>query len=1193
MAFKSFKCKFYSKGYHSSAQKQTTAFFESSYQYLRRNQGVVSQESHIPSSHNVVVSPNPVVVANVNYNTLEHVLETEAAEEKAHRTEGELNGSEQRSSKHGRRASLSGAGGSGQARDRYRAFNADSIPHYSNNRHLVINERLSKSYFSTTAVEPSNIPGQEQNSVTPSATADPKAVLDADASNPVSANSQASPWEPDTEETLNPETFLQTQVAHIKHCFAVGDYNKINALYQALVRNEIVPPVEIYATVIESVCMRDLDNDNVDNRMFQLLNCYQDLINNKLKPTEKIYSLVIGSLLKGSILAYESGNGNGCDFYKIAVDLFRASNAHKSHEFPKELLDCSLLAMNLYPGYVELDYVIEVLNNSKLYVRDTFYYVSMMSYAKHLNNNLVLKKLYDEFRSACVADVNLQNHQYEVYSTMLSGLVETGDMALAVKLMDKVLTDAKEKVGLASNISMVLSNFLISVSKMDCQKAYQLWLEFKKLQWIPEFSYSFYMTLLSNSLGDWQLARKIYDYMLPMTREPNKPPASLIERLLQPLGTNSLLSSFLDYALQLNDTEVVMKVLEESIVKRFGFEIGVYPYVFQFLRNIRCPDDYLLRFINFHGQLLTKGNERFEFLNGLIDSFQSQVILAKVTEMKFFADYCRSFNVAESRMINHSGIIACFQSLWGSPQTIERYSYNIELHGIMVCKLHDLEGYYAVMENEYLLQFKDRLTERFEKLMINYKRLNLDPNMISGTPVQAAKMISMSEELINYFAHPGDWDKSYPLCLGSMLRNSFSTGLKAYERLSDDGFCFDYDTYRELIKQKVNNSEIITKALDLCPDEEEEIYLSNCLVVKTYSKELEDKVLKHPLFKTKILPHLKDSFYVRLAKNTSDFQFFIEQIGFPQRFRSIADQVEHKEIVGYIYERLFKDKRYGEVLASNNVCPVLNVELLLKSCIRAGEFGQYKTIFNKFKDSLVDASLNVQAEYLITNKRVDEAIKLIRGSSQKTEHKTNDLLSFALFLKSFSEPVMNFDLIENTLQLANILSSQDAFASMVALYQTLMHDSAFLHGVNMNQAMSCEIVQQMLNNLGDAVQFVDLENENVRRNFQRKINNYFRFRMFLKLPNLEERTVLRIMQIYAKVQPQAIDALFNNIVETIYLNPSTRLLYLRNDMVFNFKPQQLASVVREIEDIYISNNELEDAEKAKTFNGVLEKLYSL
>ncbi|CUS23818.1 LAQU0S12e00716g1_1 [Lachancea quebecensis] len=1193
MAFKSFKCKFYSKGYHSSAQKQTTAFFESSYQYLRRNQGVVSQESHIPSSHNVAVSPNPVVVANVNYNNLEHVLETEAAEENARRTEGELSGSEQKTSKNDRRSSLSGAGTSGQARDRYRAFNADSIPHYSNNRHLVINERLSKSYFSTTAAESSNTPCQEAHLATPSATAEPTTVSDAHALNSVSANSQVSPWEPDTEEGLNPETFMQTQVAHIKHCFSVGDYNKINALYQALLRNDIIPPVEIYALVIESVCKRDLDNDNVDNRMFQLLNCYQDLINNRLKPTEEIYSLVIGSLLRGSIMAYDSGNGNGSDFYKIAVDLFRASNAHKSHEFPKELLDCSLLAMNLYPGYVELDYVIEVLNNSKLYARDTFYYVSMMSYAKHLNDNAALKKLYDEFRSACITDVNLQNHQYEVYSTMLSGLVETGDMALAIKLLDKVLTDAKQKVGLASNISMVLSNFLISVSKMDCQKAYQLWLEFKKLQWIPEFSYDFYLMLLSNSSGDWQLASKIYDYMLPMKRESSSPPASLSERLLKPQGTESMLSSFLDYALQLHDTEVIMKVLEESIIKRFGFEIGVYPYVFQFLKNIRCPDDYLLRFINFHGQLLTKGSERFEFLNGLIDSFQSQVILARVTEMKFFADYCRSFNVAESRVINHSGIIACFQSLWGSPQTIERYSYNIELHGIMVCKLHDLEGYYAVMENEYLLQFKDRLTERFEKLMINYKRLNLDPNMISGAPVQAAKMIGMSEELINYFVHPGDWDKSYPLCLGSMLRNSLNTGLKAYERLKDEGYCFDYDTYRELIKQKVNNNEIITKALELCPDEEEEKYLSNCLAVKTYSKELEEKVLKHPLFREKILPHLKDVFYVRLAKHTSNFPFFMEQIGFPQRFRSIADQVEHKEIVGYIYERLFKDKKYNEILALNNVCPVLDVELLLKSCIRAGEFAQYKAVFNKFKDSLGDASLNVQAEYLITNKKIDEAVKLIRGSSQRTEHKTNDLLSFALFLKSFSEPVMNFDLIENTLQLANILSSQDAFASMVALYQTLMHDSASMHGTSINQATSCEIVQQMLNNLSDAIQFVDLENENVRKIFQRKINNYFRFRMFLKLPNLDEGTVLRMIDIYARVQPQAIDTLFNNIVETIYLNPNTRLIYLRNDMVFNFKPQQLASVIRKIEELYVSNNEIEDADKARNFSGVLEKLYSL
>ena len=42
MAFKSFKYKFYSKGYHSAAQKSATSFFDSSYQYLKSNQGLVT-----------------------------------------------------------------------------------------------------------------------------------------------------------------------------------------------------------------------------------------------------------------------------------------------------------------------------------------------------------------------------------------------------------------------------------------------------------------------------------------------------------------------------------------------------------------------------------------------------------------------------------------------------------------------------------------------------------------------------------------------------------------------------------------------------------------------------------------------------------------------------------------------------------------------------------------------------------------------------------------------------------------------------------------------------------------------------------------------------------------------------------------------------------------------------------------------
>lgn len=755
------------------------------------------------------------------------------------------------------------------------------------------------------------------------------------------------------------------------------------------------------------------------------------------------------------------------------------------------------------------------------------------------------------------------------------------------------MTDAKDKVGLATNVTLVLTNFLLSVSKLDCQKAYDLWLEFKKLKWIPEFSYNFYLALLSNSLGDWKLAKKIYDYMFPMTRECIRESPSLSDRLLQPKRSDSMLSSFLDYALQLNDTEVVMKLLEESIVKKFGFDMGVYSYIFQFLKNIHCPDDYLLRFINSHGQYLSHSNDRFELLNGLIDSFQSQVILNKVTEMKFFVDACNSLNVTESRVVNYSGLIACFQSLWRSPQTIEKYSYNIELHGIVICKLYDPEGYYAVMENEYLLQFKERLTERFEKLMTNYKRLNLDPSSVSGVPVQAAKLICMPEELVAYFAHPGDWDKSYPLCLGSMLRNSFRTGLKNLERLRSEGYCFDYDTYKELINQKVNDADIVQKALNLCPDELEKRYLCNNLVTKTYSKELEEKVLKHPLFKSDILPYLKDASYVRLAKNVSNIKFFNDQIEFPKRFKSIAVQAEHKATTQYIYEQLYRAKEYEEVLKFNEDCPVLNVQTLLKSCIRSGRFDQYKNFLSIFKKSLGPEALHIHAEYLISNRKLDEAVKLLRGPTHKTEHKTNDFLSFALFLKSFKEPIAHFETVENTLQLANVLSTQETFASMISVYQTLTRDSTLIHSSAMNEAMHIEIVEQMLNNLHDSLAFLNLEDESVKNVLTQKVTNYFRFRMFLKLPVLSLDEVNQMLNIYTKVKESAIDTMFNNVVETIYLNPNTRILYLHNGMSFNFKPKELVKVVNKIEDFYSSEGDQENVEKTRKFVSVLKQLYHI
>lgn len=1176
MAFKSFKYKFYSKGYHSAAQKSATSFFDSSYQYLKQNQGLVNLDTAIPQSHAGHSGPHPVVVANVNYNNVEYILQAELADDCCSSTKKEGDSSGDDSSKAKQDGSKVAKENNGKDSRSLRVRRkSDSLPRLPNQKNLVINQTLSKSYYSTNAT--THDPSKQEVAPPPD----------------VRLSENVSPWEEDTELTLNQETFLKAQTEEIDRCFTAEDYNKINSLYQALKRNEVVPPVEVYAKVIESVCKRDLDDDDVDSKMFQLLSCYQDLIGNLIKPTEAIYNMVIGSLLKGSIKAYEQQNSNGSDFYKIAVDLFQASNAKKNHQFSKELLDYSLLAMNLYPGYIQFSYVKNVLESSSLYTKDTFYYVAMLSYAKLTNDNKSIKELYQEFRSMCSVRKDLQESQYEIYSMVLAGMVETGDLPLAIKLLDKLMIDVRDKNGLAKNVSLMLSNFLISLSKVDCHKAHKLWFEFSRLKWVPEFSYEFYLVLLANSFKDWSLTKKIYDYIFPMKRQFKTSRPLLKDYLLYPLGVQSVLSSVLDYALQLKDTEVIMKLLEESIVKSFKFDTGIYPYLFQHLKEIHCPDDYLLRFIHLHGTMMQDSRDKFEFLNGLIDNFQSQVILSKVTEMDFFMDYCTSFSSADSGRINYSGLIACFRSLWKSPQTIEKYVYNLELHGMLIVKLYDLDNYYTVMENELLIDFKQDITERFVKLVTNYKRLNLDPTKVSKIVVQATKMVDMPEEMGSFFTHPGDWDKSYPLCLGPLIRNSLNTGVKEFRRLSSEGYCFDYDTYKELVYKKVIDHDIIKSSLELCPDEDELKYLSNCLVVKTFNQDLQSKILNHPLFESKLLPYLKDASFLRLAKNCNDIYTFINKVGFPERFKSIAVQAEFKSTVGYVYEKLFQLKDYRSVLDFNKISPTLNTGILLKSCIRSGDYDEYKQLFNKFRRSLGAEALNIQAEYLINTGKIDEAINLIKTSSAHTENKTVDLYSFALFLKSFENGAVYLDSVENTLQLANYLSSQSSFSDMVSLYRTVMDSNILLEKSKFNTAVKLELLSQMLNNLNDSLQFVDIQNDQVQAKYVEKLKNYYRFRAFTKMPSFSEHEIYQLINIWSSVDPYAIDAFFNNIVETVYLNSNTRLLYIQNDLVFEFKPKQMFSLVERIEEFYRSEKDEESLKKVQSFKSVLKTLYKL
>lgn len=1177
-------------------------------------------DTAIPQHNILAAAPHPVVVANVNYSNVERALQSKDAEQtrlesddlhQYYDKDGEVYYSGETEVVASKMDSFR-CTNSTSAHDKRRRSN--SFSYLPNEKSALINEKLSTRYYSTkaqntnnsssknlraTAITPPISPPAEGMHVTDNVTKDqtesaavPTAFLEK--LKDLRLDDSIPAWEADLEPCLNKEAFLKTQSRLIQDCIDAKNYNQVNAIYQSLKRNEIVPPLSLFEQVLTSICKRDLDQDNIDNQMFELLNCYQDIIQNKLKPTVEIYHLVVGSLLSGSIRAFELHNANGLDFFKIAVDLFFASNLNKNKSFDAEFLDNFLLAVNFYPGHVKYNYIKNFIDSNVKYTKSEVYYISLLSYAKMLNEQEAVKDLYQDFRSELLKNMQLVEHQYEVYSVVVSAFAETGSLALATKLLDKLLLDLQTKDGHNKNVSLMLSNFLISVGKLNSEKAYKLVLEFSKLKWVPEFSYEFYLVMIANSLNtNWPLVKKIHNLIFPMkvsfntTKNSNK----IKNYLLYPSGLESMPSTILTYALRQKDDEVIMKLVEESNVKNFIFQRGLYPYLFNYFKSIGCPEHYLLRFVNIHGSLMLKDNKSsiFELLNALVENYQSQPILKRVTEMPFFKGACEAFALENSATVNYAGFIVCFQTLWKTPQLIQDYSYNLELHGITVSRLLDLDTYYLEIQNEMLIDFKKQMADRFQKLCVNYKRMHLDANKVSPVSIQAMKMIDLSDDVVSYFQHPGDWDKSYPLSLGPLLRNSKRTGIRQFERLFEDGYQFDYDTFSQLIHLKYVTSDVITKTLELCPDKETLRYISNCICVNCPKNLLEEQVVHHPLFH-KMLKQLTDKSLSKLVRNSEDIQSFVNAVGFPENFKSIACQAEFKSAINLMFHSLFRAKEYKTVIQFNAVAPCLDVSLLLKSYIRLGDYEAYLIQYNKYRESISSATLAViHSEYLINQKKYEDAMQLLKSSGEPIEYQTYDKYSFALFLSTFSGNPAKVDfIIEDTLQLANVLSAHHSFHDMIHCYENAVKGNEFSKDTKLNHGVKLEIAQQILNNIEDSMQFFDLNDSSVLAKYSSILENYMRFRGYLKNIVFSEKEMHQLLNVWQRINPVLVDNLFNNVVESVCLNNAVKIINFNDHGSIAVNKPILMSLLDAISNIYKTEGLAEHQSKVKSFQKIVE-----
>ncbi|CAL9731996.1 ribonuclease P protein component, mitochondrial [Monosporozyma unispora] len=1039
---------------------------------------------------------------------------------------------------------------------------------------------------------------------------------------------ERNPWDEDLENDLNPETYLKIHCEKINECFQLQQYNKINSLYQSLRRNDLIPPIEIYEKIFISFHKRSFDqnNQNLNDKMWQLLNCYQDMIGNKLKPNAKIYNILLLQIFKNSIVAIETNNLNGLDFFKIGSELL--TTVTQNNKISNETINYYLLAMNLYAretitnsnngkqGKNLSSSIIPDLNKLKthlielssiVYEKDSFYFLNLINLANLKNDNIMIKQLYNEFLSLLPLESSqsLKDNQFEIYSMFITSFIETGDLALGMKMFDNIINEIKTKNGSKQNLTMVLSNFIISLSKIDAQKAYSIWFEFNKLDWVPTFSYEFYLLFLSNCFHDWSLTTKIYNYIYPMERtfqnaknrfQINKfrlnSKTNLSTYLLYPIHTENVINSLMDYALQLRDSDIIMKLLEESMIKDFQFDLNLYPFIFKFLNDFRVPQDYLIRFIEIHGNL----QPNLAFLSSITNFFKSDDLLLKIYQMSFFQEICSKLNFSMDLINHHSlnGLDTVMSAVWCSPHTMGSYPLLLKIHGIIITRLfdfdtldptmvHDMEmtqqsGLNQTKQMHQFMAFKDNCIDCFTKFVKNYKRLNLDPTIIDPVVPQAAKFIStLRQEYIDYFAHPGDWDKNYPLALGSALRISTKTALKEYENLASKGYCFDYDTYKELINHKYYNQDIINKFLEFSQDDVNELkFARNLLISKLQIEDIENMViLNGSNFQSQVLPYLNETSLIRVMKSLSTINkdVFLRLVNFPYGFKHISRQAEYKRFISFIYEQLYEDEYYDLILELNETCPVLNLEILLESCIRSSNpynNEKFVPLFKKFQNDpllLTDLQrVRIEAEYLITKGRIEDATQLLESNNLHNNVDLMNLYSFTTFIQSFQHEIIEFKYTPTTtIQLANMLSTCSSFIGVLNSYdhwkKTLPQEEC-----DNNE----EILDQMLQNLVDATKLFQRENamnDNIKQILNEKLKTFYRFKLFLMNPNVSTQELQQLIHIWQVVNPYSVEHLFNNIVETVYLNqesPATNVLTLQGNMMWEFNEETLPLILEEI-----------------------------
>ena len=517
-----------------------------------------------------------------------------------------------------------------------------------------------------------------------------------------------------------PQTYSDEEI--IDNMMAVGKVNEVLSVYLRLRSNNIVPSIKVYNKVMESIRLRETD-ETMEQKLTNLLNVYSDMISNSIKPDDISYELVIKSLVEGSLHTYQMAQfKEGGDFLKIALELFFISHNNESaimfkdRSIYRELLEC----LNCYQMVTSTDIktLYEILKN-RMAGDNTLllsFYLQLIRFASLKRDFDSVQLLYNELRSE-IDDQQLKNSQYRIYCSLIEAMNFCGEIQRSSIMLDQIIKNMDSRTARHSqeDISALISSFLKSQAWIDPYRAYDTFLKFNRVDWMPDFTVEALSNLFASFLvrNDLKMASKVYDY--DVIREDFD---RSIDSLPTKLENNFLLvhqsfDKYVDLLIVSGDKNLLLKVVREILLKKSL--VLSDPMLVRLLDYLEQEGYYELANKFIIDQGLKKNEKRDVTLNNylsLIVDFIKPEQIKDICDTKYFKKTVEQYRLTRD---NAYGLMTVFKNITSklSPNELKlKFAYYTK---VLNYEFDDAANFYVNLPDE-VRNFKERLSTLCQEL---------------------------------------------------------------------------------------------------------------------------------------------------------------------------------------------------------------------------------------------------------------------------------------------------------------------------------------------------------------------------------------------------------------------------------------------------------------------------------------------